>query len=53
MELLQSLEDEYNRAKKEKEDLEHKVTTCSKQLDRAEKLLTGLGGEKVSWAKKA
>ena len=41
MDLLQSLEDEYNKAKKEKEDLENKVSTCSKQLDRAEKLLTG------------
>lgn len=32
MDLLQSLEDEYNSAKKEKEELEAKVDQCAKQL---------------------
>lgn len=26
---------------------------CAKQLERAEKLISGLGGEKVSWSKKS
>ena len=53
MSLLQQLEDDYNQAKKEKEDLENQVDTCSKQLERAEQLLSGLGGEKKSWGQKA
>lgn len=53
MDLLQKLEDEYNQARKEKEELEASVDLCAKQLERAEKLITGLGGEKISWGKKA
>lgn len=47
------MEDEYNQARREKEELENQVDTCAKQLDRAEKLITGLGGEKINWGKKA
>jgi dynein heavy chain len=34
---------------KEKEELEAKVQLCQDKLERAEKLITGLGGEKVRW----
>jgi dynein heavy chain, axonemal len=47
------LEDEYNAARKEKEDLESSVNKCAKQLQRAQQLINGLGGEKINWSKKA
>jgi len=40
-------------AKHEKEELEAEVNRCKVQLERAEKLIQGLGGEKDSWRRKA
>lgn len=53
MDLLAKLQSDYDTAKKEKEDLQAEVTKCEVQLDRAEKLISGLGGEKNSWKAKA
>jgi len=53
MDLLDQLLSEYTHAKLEKEDLEFKVNKCKVQLNRADKLISGLGGEKVSWGQKA
>jgi hypothetical protein len=36
-----------------KKDLEHNIDLCSKKLDRAEKLIGGLGGEKDRWTQAA
>ena len=47
------LESDYNKARKEKEDLENQVNKCKVQLERAEKLIKGLGGEKEAWRRKA
>lgn len=49
MDLLDKLQADYDTAKKEKEDLQAEVTKCEVQLERAEKLINGLGGEKNSW----
>ena len=38
---------------RKKADLEQQVDSCSKKLDRAEKLIGGLGGEKTRWSKAA
>ncbi|CAI8001099.1 Dynein heavy chain 7, axonemal, partial [Geodia barretti] len=38
---------------KEKEDLEFQVDLCAKKLDRAQKLIGGLGGEKDRWTQAA
>ena len=35
--------------KNKKEQLEHDVHMCTVKLDRAQKLITGLGGEKTRW----
>lgn len=53
MDLLAKLQSDYDRAKREKEELQSEVTKCEVQLDRAEKLINGLGGEKNSWKAKA
>ena len=34
-----------------KKDLEDNIDLCSKKLDRAEKLIGGLGGEKVTYTR--
>ena len=34
---------------KKKEDLEENARICVEKIDRAEKLLGGLGGEKARW----
>lgn len=49
MDLLNQLEADYEKAKKEKEELEFKVNKCKIQLERADKLISGLSGEKTSW----
>lgn len=36
-----------------KEQLESNIDICSKKLDRAEKLIGGLGGEKDRWSQAA
>lgn len=53
MELLAQLESDYNKARREKEELEFKVNKVKVQLERAEKLTKGLSNEKDSWRKKA
>lgn len=53
MDLLNKLEADYGKAKKEKDDLENSVNKCKVQLERAEKLIKGLGGEKEAWRRKA
>ena len=50
---MAKLEADYNKARTEKENLEKEVNRCKIQLDRAEKLIRGLGGEKDNWRKKA
>ena len=40
---------EFESAKKKKDELEVQVDECSKRLVRAEKLISGLGGEKSRW----
>ncbi|KAM3134228.1 hypothetical protein pb186bvf_013648 [Paramecium bursaria] len=53
MNFLAKLEADYNKAKSDKDTLEAKVNKCKIQLDNAEKLIKGLGGEKEAWKKKA
>ncbi|XP_060113048.1 dynein axonemal heavy chain 7 [Heteronotia binoei] len=50
---LAKLEKALESKKQEKADLENQVDLCSKKLDRAEKLLGGLGGEKTRWSQTA
>ena len=50
---LQSLNDEFDAMTAKKEQLEENIDICSKKLDRAEKLIDGLGGEKDRWSEAA
>ncbi len=50
---LQALNDELDRMTDKKADLEKNIDLCSKKLDRAEKLIGGLGGEKTRWTETA
>ncbi len=43
---LASLKQQFEDKTKEKEDLEEQVDICAKKLERAQKLIGGLGGEK-------
>ena len=52
-EKLQKLEEQLEQNKARKVDLENQVDLCSKKLDRAEKLLGGLGGERSRWKQAA
>jgi len=45
-EKLSKLQDTLAHNKKKKADLENQVDLCKKKLDRAEQLISGLGGEK-------
>ena len=45
-EKLARLQEQFEVNTKKKADLEFQVDQCSKKLDRAEKLIGGLGGEK-------
>ena len=38
---------------KKKKDLEDNIELCSQKLDRAEKLIHGLGGERERWSSMA
>lgn len=38
---------------KQKKELEDNIELCSQKLDRAEKLIGGLGGEKQRWSQTA
>ncbi|CAH1180400.1 unnamed protein product [Phaedon cochleariae] len=50
---LQALNDEFAAETKKKKDLEDQIYICSQKLDRAEKLIGGLGGEKARWSEAA
>ncbi|XP_050512273.1 dynein axonemal heavy chain 3 isoform X2 [Diabrotica virgifera virgifera] len=47
---LQALNDEFAAETKKKKDLEDDIYICAQKLDRAEKLIGGLGGEKARWS---
>ncbi|XP_020605107.1 dynein heavy chain 7, axonemal-like [Orbicella faveolata] len=46
---LSRLQEKYEANVKKKADLEKQVDLCTKKLDRAEKLIGGLGGEKTRY----
>ncbi|GFR03643.1 dynein heavy chain 7, axonemal [Trichonephila clavata] len=50
---LKALENKLAQAQKEKEDLENQVQLCATQLERAQLLIGGLGGEKDRWNESA
>ena len=50
---LQALNDEFEAMQQKKKDLEDNIDLCSKKLDRAEKLIGGLGGERDRWTQNA
>eukprot|EP01083_Nonionella_stella_P111300 326422_1 len=50
MDKLASLQAKYDGAVAEKERLANEVVQCSVKLERAEKLIGGLGGEKARWS---
>lgn len=50
---LQKLNDFFAEKSREKKRLEDEIDNCEKKLFRAERLLGGLGGEKVRWSEKA
>ncbi|XP_045475837.1 dynein axonemal heavy chain 3 [Harmonia axyridis] len=47
---LQALNDELATETRKKKELEDSINLCSQKLDRAEKLIGGLGGEKTRWS---
>ncbi|NWX20475.1 DYH3 protein, partial [Aegotheles bennettii] len=50
---LQALNDEFNAMNDRKRELENNIELCSQKLVRAEKLISGLGGEKHRWTEAA
>ena len=50
---LQNLNEQFQMMVQKKEDLEANIDLCSKKLERAEKLIGGLGGEKDRWTEAA
>ncbi|XP_014215495.1 dynein heavy chain 3, axonemal [Copidosoma floridanum] len=50
---LQQLNDEFAECMREKKKLEDQIELCVQKLERAEKLLGGLGGEKTRWGETA
>ncbi|XP_048576009.1 dynein axonemal heavy chain 3 isoform X2 [Nematostella vectensis] len=50
---LQALNDEFDAMTTKKKELEANIDLCEKKLDRAEKLIGGLGGEKERWTETA
>ncbi|XP_078041170.1 dynein heavy chain 3, axonemal [Augochlora pura] len=50
---LQALNDEFAECMREKKKLEDQINFCMQKLDRAEKLLGGLSGEKNRWNENA
>eukprot|EP01084_Bolivina_argentea_P240872 404515_1 len=50
MDNLAELQNKYDSAVAEKERLANEVLLCSIKLERAEKLIGGLGGEKIRWS---
>lgn len=53
MDKLDALAADLQSKKDKKEQLEHDVTMCGVKLDRAQKLMSGLGGEKTRWTSAA
>eukprot|EP00892_Ulva_mutabilis_P009854 jgi/Ulvmu1/7240/UM035_0027.1 len=49
MDKLGALAADLKAKRDKKEQLEHDVTMCGIKLDRAQKLMSGLGGEKIRW----
>nr|8GLV_Kg Chain Kg, DHC_N2 domain-containing protein [Chlamydomonas reinhardtii] len=49
MDKLSRLDADLQEKKRRKEKLEHDVHMCTVKLERAEKLISGLGGEKTRW----
>ncbi|XP_060544998.1 dynein axonemal heavy chain 12 [Pantherophis guttatus] len=47
---LEALQETFNEKTEEKARLEFQVDLCAKKLERAEKLIGGLGGEKSRWS---
>ena len=50
---LEALNEEFAGMQEKKANLEANIDLCSKKLDRAEKLIGGLGGEKDRWSEAA
>ncbi|KAK3519072.1 hypothetical protein QTP70_016355, partial [Hemibagrus guttatus] len=50
---LASLQKTFEEKTEEKAQLEYQVDLCARKLERAEKLIGGLGGEKTRWSKAA
>ncbi|XP_075164298.1 dynein heavy chain 3, axonemal [Haematobia irritans] len=50
---LQKLNDFFAEKSRQKKGLEDEIDNCEKKLNRAEKLLGGLGGEKTRWSETA
>ncbi|CAM4521786.1 dynein axonemal heavy chain 3 [Lepidochelys kempii] len=53
MDRLQALNDEFETMNNRKKELENNIEICSQKLVRAEKLISGLGGEKDRWTEAA
>uniref|UniRef100_A0A8C3I3V3 Dynein axonemal heavy chain 3 n=1 Tax=Chrysemys picta bellii TaxID=8478 RepID=A0A8C3I3V3_CHRPI len=53
MDRLQALNDEFESMNNRKKELENNIEICSQKLVRAEKLISGLGGEKDRWTEAA
>eukprot|EP00951_Prasinocladus_malaysianus_P022904 scaffold193263_cov38-Prasinocladus_malaysianus.AAC.1 len=53
MDKLATMEAQLAASTKEKQRLEAEVELCTQKLDRAEKLIGGLGGEKARWTEVA
>ena len=49
LEKLQNLNDDYDSKLNKKKELERNIALCSQKLIRAEKLISGLGGERTRW----
>ena len=46
---LQALNDDFTAMSKKKKDLEDSIEQCCQKMERAEKLIGGLGGEQEFW----
>ena len=46
------LTQDYEQARKKKEELEQEVLICQTRLERSEKIIEGLASEKLSWNQK-
>lgn len=46
---MQGLNDDFAAMSKKKKDLEDSIDQCRQKMERAEKLIGGLGGEQENW----